>query len=63
MASFKKVNLIDEIFLYTAPHDLDGASLKNPLDISEDWDVRETKILGHDILTNARMKEECLQEL
>ena len=42
---------------------LDGASLKNPLDISEDWDVRETKILGHDILTNARMKEECLQEL
>ena len=63
LASFKQANLIDEIYLYTAPHDLDGASLKNPLEISEDWSLRETKILGHDILTIAGKKVECLQEL
>ncbi len=59
---FNKEKLIDEIYIYTAPDDLDNALLKNPIKISEDWEVKETKSLGNDTLIIAERKVECLQE-
>ena len=62
LQSFNDTGLIDEIYLYTASHDLEDAILENPLKISEDWDVKETKKLGDDTLIIAERKVECLQE-
>ena len=62
LQSFNDAGLIDEIYLYTASHDLEDASLENPLKIPEDWEVKETKRLGDDTLIIAERKVECLQE-
>lgn len=62
LKSFNDAGLIDEMYLYTASHDLEDATLENPLKISEDWDVKETKRLGDDTLIIAGRKIECLQE-
>ena len=44
-------------------HPAGSVSKRNPLKISEDWQVKETKTLGNDTLTGAEKKVECLQEL
>ena len=63
LRSFISENLIDQIYLYTAPCKLEGANLKNPLDLSEDWLVIEEESLGEDTLIIAEKGAECLQEL
>ena len=62
LQSFNEAGLVDEIYLYTAPHNLEDANLENPLKISEDWNIKETLRLGDDTLIIAERKVECLQE-
>jgi len=61
--SFISENLIDQIYIYTSPEKLEGADLKNPLNLSEEWSVIEEELLGEDILIIAEKGAECLQEL
>ena len=42
---------------------LEGADLKNPLNLSDEWSVIEEELLGEDILIIAEKGVECLQEL
>ena len=61
--SFISANVIDQIFIYTAPKKLDDAQLKNPIQLSEEWSVIEEESLGEDTLLIAEKGVECLQEL
>ena len=61
--SFMIENLIDKIYIYTSPEMLEGADLKNPLDLSEEWSVIKEELLGKDTLLIAEKEAECLQEL
>ena len=61
--SFISNQLIDQIYIYTSPEKLEGADLKNPLDLSKEWSVIEEESLGEDTLSIAKKGEECLQEL
>ena len=49
--------------IYTSKDKLVDATLKNPLIINDDWDVREKINIGDDNLVIAIRKQECLQEL
>ena len=49
--------------MYTVPHELKDAKLKNPIEISEDWSVREELFLGNDQIIIAEKGVECLPEL
>ena len=63
LGSFLSANVIDQIFIYTAPGKLDNAHLKNPIQLSEEWLVTEQENLGEDTLIIAEKGVECLQEL
>ncbi len=63
LRSFMNENLIDKIYIYTSPEMLEGANLKNPLDLSEEWSVIKEESLGKDTLLIAEKEAECLQEL
>ena len=56
-------NLIDQIYIYTSPEKLDGANLKNPFQLSDEWSIIEELSLGQDTLIIAKKGVECLQEL
>ena len=60
--SFFKANLIDEIYLYTSNKNIEGASLKNPLILDDDWILNNQIELDNDVLTINTKKELCLQE-
>ncbi len=61
--SFISADVIDQIFIYTAPKKLDDAQLKNPIQLSEEWSVVNEEPLGEDTLIVAEKGVECLQEL
>jgi len=61
--SLKEEDLIDEIYIYTSSNKLNDATLKNPLAINDDWNIRKELNLGDDSLVIAIRKEKCLQEL
>ena len=61
--SFIAADVIDQIFIYTAPNKLDDAQLKNPIQLSEEWSVVNEEPLGEDTLIIAEKGVECLQEL
>ena len=61
--SFKKEDLIDEMYVYTSNNKLNNANLKNPLVVNDDWNIEEELKLGDDHLVIAIRKAECLQEL
>ena len=61
--SFISENLIDQIYIYTSPKKLEGADLKNPLDLSKEWSVIEEDTLGEDTLKIVEKGDKCLQEL
>ena len=61
--SFISADVIDQIFIYTAPNKLDDAQLKNPIQLSEEWSVIKDETLGEDTLIIAEKGVECLQEL
>ena len=61
--SFISENLIDQIYIYTSPEKLEGADLKNPIHLSEEWSIIEEESLGEDVLIIAEKGVECLQEL
>jgi len=63
LRSFMTKNLIDKIYIYTSPEMLEGADLKNPLDLSEEWLVIKEELLGEDTLLIAEKEAACLQEL
>ncbi|MBC8257001.1 MAG: bifunctional diaminohydroxyphosphoribosylaminopyrimidine deaminase/5-amino-6-(5-phosphoribosylamino)uracil reductase RibD [Candidatus Marinimicrobia bacterium] len=63
LKSFIAADVIDQIFIYTAPEKLDNAGLKNPIQLSEEWLVIEQENLGEDTLIIAEKGVECLQEL
>ena len=63
LRSFMTEDLIDKIYIYTSPEKLEGADLKNPLDLSEAWSVIKEESLGEDTLIIAKKGVECLQEL
>ena len=45
--SFKKRDLIDEMYIYTSSDKLDNANLKNPLVIDDNWSIeKESKTYG-----------------
>ena len=60
--SFHSHNLIDELYVYTADIDFPQSSLKNPIEINDDWVLKTTQILGSDELQVFERKELCLQE-
>ena len=60
--SFYDYNLIDELYLYTADIDFPDSRLKNPININNDWVLKNTQILGGDELQVFERKELCLQE-
>ena len=62
LTSFINAELIDQVYIYTAPDELAAAELKNPIKITEDWEVLEDHSLGRDHLIMAERKIECLQE-
>ena len=62
LKSFYTSDLIDEIYLYTSPNKLKEASLRNPIIISDEWDIIESNSLGEDSVLIAKRKVECLQE-
>ena len=59
--SFKDLDLIDEVYIYTSNKKLVNATLENPLKIDDRWDVKDQKSLGADSLLVAKRKVECLQ--
>ena len=60
--SLREKDLIDEIHLYTSSNKLYNATLKNPLAINDNWNIRKKVKLGDDSLVIATRKEKCLQE-
>ena len=63
LRSFISKNLIDQMCIYTSPENLEGADLKNPLYLSDEWSVIKEESLGKDTLIIAEKGVECLQEL
>ena len=63
LRSYISENLIDQIYIYTSPEKLDGANLKNPFQLTEEWSIIEDKSVGEDTLITAEKRVECLQEL
>ena len=63
LQAFSSLDLIDQIYIYTASHNLDNASLKNPIQLSDEWTVMDEVSLGKDQLIMAEKGVECLQEL
>ncbi len=61
--SFNNHQLIDELIIYTSSITLEGAQLKNPLEIDNSWDIIEENNLDDDSVIVAKRKVECLQEL
>ena len=60
--SFDEANLIDELYMYTADIEIPNSTLKNPIDIDNDWILKTTRVLGSDELQVFERKELCLQE-
>ena len=58
-----RLELIDQIYIYTSPEKLEGASLKNPIQLSDEWSIIKEEALGEDTLIIAKKGAECLQEL
>ncbi len=63
LKSFIEADVIDQIFIYTAPEKLEKAQLKNPIHLSEEWSIIDQENLGEDTLIIAEKGVECLQEL
>ena len=63
ISSFLKENLVDEVYLYTSNDMLENATLNNPFNIDENWDIIKEENFINDLLTVVRKKEACLQEL
>jgi diaminohydroxyphosphoribosylaminopyrimidine deaminase/5-amino-6-(5-phosphoribosylamino)uracil reductase len=63
LQSFITADLIDQIYIYTSSHNLDNASLINPIQLSDEWKVLEDVYLGKDKLIMAEKGVACLQEL
>ena len=61
--SYISENIIDQIYIYTSPETLDGANLKNPIQLSDEWSIIEEVSLEEDTLIIAKKGAECLQEL
>lgn len=59
--SFLKMNLINEIYVYTSNDSLDNANLKSP-NINHDWEVVNEDNFENDNLKIMRKKELCLQD-
>jgi len=63
LESFYEAGLIDEIYLFRSDKILNNAELHNPLQLTNDWEVKEVTQYGSDELTIAQKREiECLQE-
>ena len=60
--SFDCEGLIDELYLYTAEVNFPESSLKNPINVKDDWILKRIQILGPDELKIFERKELCLQE-
>ena len=60
--SFDEADLIDELYMYTADIEIPNSTLKNPIDIDNDWILKTTRVLGSDELQVFERKELCLQE-
>ncbi len=61
--SFFEKDLIDEIYLFRSEQHLGKAELVNPLQLTENWAVKNRLTLGNDELTIAQKRKlKCLQE-
>ena len=61
--SFYKEGLIDELYEYTAPGELEGENMENPIEIDSSWNCSGEEHLGDDRLVIYQKKEvECLVE-
>ena len=56
-------NFIDQIYIYTSDHDIENATLKNPIILTDDWKILDEIPLGKDQLIMAEKGVECLLEL
>ncbi len=63
LQSFSSADLVDQIYIYTAAHNLENAGMKNPIQLSDEWTIKDEKLLGEDQLIIAEKGVECLQEL
>ena len=63
LQSFSSADLIDQVYIYTTEHNLDNASMKNPIKLSDEWIVMDEIYLGKDQLIMAEKGVACLQEL
>ena len=63
LRSYISENIIDQIYIYTSLEKLNGANLKNPFQLSDEWSIIEERSLGEDKLIIANKGAECLQEL
>ena len=63
LSSYFSEDVIDQIYIYTSPEKLVGASLSNPFQLSDEWSIIDEESLGEDTLIIAKKGEECLQEL
>ena len=62
LQSFYSQKLLDEIYIYSSDKNIKGASLKNPLLLNDEWEIKEDIDLSNDNLKIARKKTACLQE-
>ncbi|SVE60874.1 uncharacterized protein METZ01_LOCUS513728, partial [marine metagenome] len=59
LSSFNTADVIDQIYIYTAAYDLANASLKNPIQLSDEWTVMDEMALGEDQLIMAEKGVVC----
>ena len=63
LKSFSNADLIDQIYIYTASHELLDAKLKNPIQLTNEWTVVNELSMGDDQLIIAEKGVACLPEL
>ena len=63
LKSFYDADLIDEMHVYTASHELEDAKLKNPIKLSDKWMIVDELSMGKDQLIISEKGVECLPEL
>jgi len=63
LQSFFDGDFIDQIYIYISDHNIESAALRNPIILTDDWDVLDEFSLGKDQLIMAEKGVKCLQEL
>ena len=62
ISSLNHLNIIDELYIYTSDSEIKDAVLLNPIEIDKNWKLKNSIILGCDVLQVYEKEDLCLQE-